>query len=96
MLGLLMAPASGLMFGGAFWWRFVSEGKKITFLTESVVVVVVVVVGAVRSKNTLTALTHALTIFVIVSVTWFMYGFSISFGPSINGIGFVGTPGEFC
>lgn len=48
--------------------------------------------GAVRSKNAMMALTHALTVFVVCSLTWFMWGFSISFGPSIGDVGFVGTP----
>ena len=45
--------------------------------------------GIIRRKNALSMLMQTLTGFVIGSLLWFIFGFSLSFGPSMHGL--IGT-----
>jgi ammonium transporter, Amt family len=42
--------------------------------------------GMVRSKNVLSTTMHSYTAIFIVSVQWILIGYSLSFGPSMNGL----------
>jgi Amt family ammonium transporter len=42
--------------------------------------------GLVRKKNLVSTLVQCLIIFAVVSLVWALWGYSITFGPSINGI----------
>jgi Amt family ammonium transporter len=46
--------------------------------------------GQVRKKNLVSTLSQCLTIFAVVSLVWAIWGYSLSFGPSYGGIGFIG------
>jgi Amt family ammonium transporter len=42
--------------------------------------------GLVRKKNMVSILAQCMAIFAVVSLTWTLWGYSLSFGPSMNGI----------
>ena len=42
--------------------------------------------GMVRSKNVLTTIMQSFFIVAMVSVQWLVFGFSLAFGPDINGL----------
>ena len=42
--------------------------------------------GLVRQKNILSTLMHSFFILALISVQWVLWGYSLSFGPSINGL----------
>lgn len=46
--------------------------------------------GLVRKKNLVSTLSQCLTIFAIVSLVWALWGYSLSFAPSLGNVGFVG------
>ena len=52
--------------------------------------------GMVRKKNTLSIITQCIVILALISVQWVLIGYSLSFGPDINGIigglDFIGLP----
>ncbi|MDQ3492244.1 MAG: ammonium transporter [Chloroflexota bacterium] len=46
--------------------------------------------GLVRRKNVLSTIMHSFFGLALVSVVWVLVGFSIAFGPDVNGLGLVG------
>ncbi|MBA2373941.1 MAG: ammonium transporter [Chloroflexi bacterium] len=46
--------------------------------------------GLVRRKNVLSTIMHSFFGLAIVSVVWVLVGFSIAFGPDVNGLGLIG------
>jgi Amt family ammonium transporter len=46
--------------------------------------------GLVRKKNLVSTLSQCLTIFAVVSLVWALWGYSISFAPSVANFGFMG------
>lgn len=46
--------------------------------------------GLVRKKNLVSTLSQCLTIFAVVSLVWAIWGYTLSFGPSVGGFGFIG------
>lgn len=42
--------------------------------------------GLVRKKNIVSTIVQCLIIFAVVSITWAIIGYSLAFGPSVNGI----------
>jgi Amt family ammonium transporter len=46
--------------------------------------------GLVRKKNLVSTLSQCLTIFAVVSLVWALWGYSISFAPSVGNSGFIG------
>ena len=42
--------------------------------------------GLLRSKNTLSIVVQVMTGIVLNSVLWYLFGYSLTFGPSISGI----------
>ncbi len=48
--------------------------------------------GLVRRKNVLSTIMHSFFGLAIVTIVWVIVGFSLAFGPSINGAGIVGDP----
>lgn len=46
--------------------------------------------GLVRKKNLVSTLSQCLTIFAVVSLVWALWGYSISFAPSVTNFGFIG------
>lgn len=46
--------------------------------------------GLVRKKNLVSTLSQCLTIFAVVSLVWALWGYSISFAPSVSNFGFIG------
>jgi Amt family ammonium transporter len=47
--------------------------------------------GLVRRKNVLSTIMHSFFGLAIVSVVWVLIGFSLAFGPDVNGMGLVGN-----
>src|SRR5947208_13578587 len=47
--------------------------------------------GLVRRKNVLSTIMHSFFGLAIVSVVWVLIGFSLAFGPDINGMGLIGN-----
>jgi Amt family ammonium transporter len=47
--------------------------------------------GLVRKKNLVSTLSQCVAIFAVVSLVWALWGFSISFAPSVSGFGFIGN-----
>jgi Amt family ammonium transporter len=46
--------------------------------------------GLVRSKNVLSTIMHSFFGLAIVSVVWVVVGFTLAFGPDVNGLGLIG------
>jgi Amt family ammonium transporter len=46
--------------------------------------------GLVRRKNVLSTIMHSFFGLAIVSVVWVLWGFSLAFGPDVNGLGLIG------
>ena len=46
--------------------------------------------GLVRRKNVLSTIMHSVFILALVSVTWVLFGFTLAFGPDVNGWGIIG------
>ncbi len=46
--------------------------------------------GLVRRKNVLSTIMHSFFGLALVSVVWVLVGFSIAFGPDVNGLGLIG------
>jgi ammonium transporter, Amt family len=42
--------------------------------------------GLVRRKNLVSTLVQCITIFAVVSLIWFFWGYSLVFGPSVGGV----------
>ena len=51
--------------------------------------------GLVRAKNLVSTLVQCLIIFAVVSLVWVLWGYSISFAPSLGGMGLVGDLSHF-
>jgi len=47
--------------------------------------------GLVRRKNVLSTIMHSFFGLAIVSVVWVLIGFSLAFGPDVNGMGLIGN-----
>ena len=47
--------------------------------------------GLIRRKNSLSMLMQTLTGMVIGSLLWFMFGFSLTFAPTVGGAGLIGS-----
>jgi Amt family ammonium transporter len=47
--------------------------------------------GLVRRKNLVSTLSQCLAIFAVVSLVWALWGYSLSFAPSVTGFGFIGN-----
>jgi ammonium transporter, Amt family len=47
--------------------------------------------GLVRRKNVLSTIMHSFFGLAIVSVVWVLVGFSLAFGPDVNGMGIIGN-----
>ena len=46
--------------------------------------------GLVRSKNVLSTVMHSFFGLALVSVVWVVIGFTLAFGPDVNGMGLIG------
>ncbi|MBA2254327.1 MAG: ammonium transporter [Chloroflexi bacterium] len=46
--------------------------------------------GLVRRKNVLSTIMHSFFGLAIVSVVWVLWGYSLAFGPDVNGLGIIG------
>jgi Amt family ammonium transporter len=46
--------------------------------------------GLVRRKNVLSTIMHSIFILALVSVTWVLFGYTLAFGPDVNGWGIIG------
>ena len=46
--------------------------------------------GLVRRKNVLSTIMHSFFGLAIVSVVWVLWGFTLAFGPDVNGLGLIG------
>jgi ammonium transporter, Amt family len=46
--------------------------------------------GLVRRKNVLSTIMQSIFILALVSVTWVLFGFTLAFGPDVNGWGIIG------
>src|SRR5688572_32261999 len=46
--------------------------------------------GLVRRKNVLSTIMHSFFGLALVSVVWVVVGFSLAFGPDVNGLGLIG------
>jgi Amt family ammonium transporter len=46
--------------------------------------------GLVRRKNVLSTIMQSVFILALVSVTWVLFGFTLAFGPDVNGMGIIG------
>ena len=42
--------------------------------------------GLVRRKNLVSTIVQTLTIFAVVSLVWALWGYSLVFAPSVNGV----------
>jgi Amt family ammonium transporter len=51
--------------------------------------------GLVRKKNLVSVLAQCLAIFAVVSLVWTLWGYSLAYGPSVGGFGFVGDLSKF-
>jgi Amt family ammonium transporter len=51
--------------------------------------------GLVRKKNLVSTLSQCLAIFAVVSLVWALWGYSLSFGPSVSNFGFIGDLSHF-
>ena len=47
--------------------------------------------GLVRRKNVLSTIMHSFFGLALVSVVWVIVGFSLAFGPDVNGLGLIGN-----
>ena len=47
--------------------------------------------GLVRSKNVLSTVMHSFFGLALVSVVWVIVGFTLAFGPDLNGMGLIGN-----
>jgi ammonium transporter, Amt family len=47
--------------------------------------------GLVRAKNVLSTIMHSFFGLALVGVVWVLVGFSLAFGPSVGGLGFIGN-----
>src|SRR3990170_9133033 len=46
--------------------------------------------GLVRRKNVLSTIMHSFFGLALVSIVWVVAGFSLAFGPDVNGLGLIG------
>lgn len=46
--------------------------------------------GLVRRKNVLSTVMHSFFILALISVQWVLWGYSLAFGPDVNGLGLIG------
>ena len=51
--------------------------------------------GLVRHKNVIGTMMHSITAIGVVSVLWVLWGYSLAFGTSVGGLGFVGDLSKF-
>ena len=51
--------------------------------------------GLVRHKNVIGTMMHSITAIGVVSVLWVLWGYSLAFGNSVGGLGFVGDLTKF-
>ena len=51
--------------------------------------------GLVRHKNVIGTMMHSITAISVVSVLWVLWGYSLAFGNSAGGLGFVGDLSKF-
>jgi Amt family ammonium transporter len=47
--------------------------------------------GLVRRKNVLSTVMHSFFILCLISVQWVLWGYSLAFGPDVNGMGIIGN-----
>jgi Amt family ammonium transporter len=47
--------------------------------------------GLVRRKNVLSTVMHSFFILCLISVQWVLWGYSLAFGPDVNGLGIIGS-----
>ena len=47
--------------------------------------------GLVRSKNVLSTVMHSFFGLALVSIVWVIVGFTLAFGPDVNGMGLIGN-----
>ena len=78
-----------------------SELQVLTFLISSALVFIMVpglalfYGGLVRHKNVIGTMMHSVTAIGVVSVIWVLWGYSLAFGNSVAGLGFVGDLTKF-
>ena len=78
-----------------------SELEVLTFLISSALVFIMVpglalfYGGLVRHKNVIGTMMHSVTAIGVVSVLWVLWGYSLAFGNSVGGLGFVGDLTKF-
>ena len=78
-----------------------SELEVFTFLISSALVFIMVpglalfYGGLVRHKNVIGTMMHSVTAIGVVSVLWVLWGYSLAFGNSVGGLGFVGDLTKF-
>ncbi len=78
-----------------------SELEVFTFLISSALVFIMVpglalfYGGLVRHKNVIGTMMHSVTAIGLVSVIWVLWGYSLAFGNSVGGFGFVGDLTKF-
>ena len=47
--------------------------------------------GLVRQKNVLSTVMHSFVVLCLVSVQWILWGYTLAFGPDVNGWGIIGS-----
>ena len=78
-----------------------SEMEVFTFLISSALVFIMVpglalfYGGLVRHKNVISTMMHSVTAIGVVSVLWVLWGYTLAFGNSVGGLGFVGDLTKF-
>ena len=78
-----------------------TELEVLSFLISSALVFIMVpglalfYGGLVRHKNVIGTMMHSVTAIGVVSVLWVLWGYSLAFGNSVGGLGFVGNLTKF-
>ena len=78
-----------------------TELQVLSFLISSALVFIMVpglalfYGGLVRHKNVIGTMMHSITAIGLVSVLWVLWGYSLAFGNSVGGLGFVGDLTKF-
>ncbi len=91
-IGALAAPATvaaaepGQVDSGDTAWLLVATAMVMVMLPG----LALFYGGLVRRKNVLSTIMHSFFGLALVSVVWVLVGFSIAFGPDVNGMGLIG------
>src|SRR3989344_5263157 len=91
LIGLLSISFAGAS-AGEFDASVINSGDTAWMLVSSALVMLMVpavgffYAGMVRSKNVISVLKHSMVILSLVSLQWILIGYSLVFGPDINGI----------